>query len=300
MANTMLDAIDAGHGYNTADKRTTPMTVDIEFTGDGAVDVKKGDRIREHVANVGVAMLLEAELIRCGFQIYRSAYNDSNAFDDEDIALETRQKNIKLKKADYSISVHFNAFGDGNTFNDANGISTYIHSINERVKDSNKLAELVQKELSVDNPQTNRGVQKGSFAMVNCIAMGTKASILVELACMKNEFEAVNYMGYWKYWKACAVRICKGFCNYTGVTYVEEKKVLYTVQAGAFKYEANAIAMQKLIQKEGFKDAYVKKDTINGAAIFRVQIGVYAVKKNAENVVKKLTALNIAAFYKQL
>lgn len=51
----MRIAVDAGHGSNTVGKRTPPMPVDIDFNGDGIIDVKKGDSIREHIANTGVA-----------------------------------------------------------------------------------------------------------------------------------------------------------------------------------------------------------------------------------------------------
>jgi N-acetylmuramoyl-L-alanine amidase len=46
-------AVDAGHGFNTAGKWTSPMPQDIDFENDGVIDVEKGTAIREHIANVG-------------------------------------------------------------------------------------------------------------------------------------------------------------------------------------------------------------------------------------------------------
>ena len=63
----MLINVDAGHGSNTAGKRTPPLPSAIDIDKDGKVDIKKGEQYREHYANVGVASLLVEELQRCGF-----------------------------------------------------------------------------------------------------------------------------------------------------------------------------------------------------------------------------------------
>lgn len=57
--------------------------------------------------------------------------------------------------------------------------------------------------------------------------------------------------------------ICKGVCNYYGVTYkVEEKQEtgkLYRVQVGAYSKKANAEAMLAKLKKAGF-DGFIKED----------------------------------------
>ena len=85
-------AIDAGHGSNTAGKRTP-------------------DGFREHWINVACASFCEQALRRCGIDVLRVAWDDNNAKDDEDVALSTRQKLIKANKCDASVSFHANAAG---------------------------------------------------------------------------------------------------------------------------------------------------------------------------------------------
>ena len=209
--------IDCGHGSNTAGKRTPPMPQDIKNDN---IIVKKGEQYREHYANVGVANFLVKELERCGFDTMRTGWDDGNAFDDSDTALKTRQSAIAKAGCDYSISIHFNAFGDGKTFNSANGVGIYIHD--KHPGQSAKLAKIVLDKLTEGTKQANRGVTKASLAMCNCNSMDVKAAILVELAFMTNLREATELMANKEYWKECAQEICRGVCEYTGIKYVPE------------------------------------------------------------------------------
>lgn len=215
----MLINIDAGHGTNTAGKRTPPMPETIKVND--KITIKKGEQFREHIANVGVAYYLEKELLRCGFQTMKTGWNDANAYDDEDIALSARQTAIAKANCDYSISIHFNAYGDGNSFNSAEGIGIYIH--NKYSGQSKKLADIVLKHLVQGSNQKNRGVSPESLAMCNCNDMDVKGAILIELAFMTNKREAVELMANEAYWKESAVEIAKGLCEYTGIKYIPEK-----------------------------------------------------------------------------
>ena len=214
-------AIDAGHGTNTAGKRTPPFPQDVKVNG--KIIVKKGEQFREHIANVGVAFLLEQELKRCGFNTMRTGWNDDNAYDDPDTPLADRQKAIKKAKCDYSISIHFNAYGDGKSFNSAEGVGIYIHDKHPGA--SKELAETVLKQLVKGTKQKDRGVTPAALAMCNCSKMGTKAAILVELAFMTNLNEATTMMANEAYWKESAIEIAKGICKYTGIEYVPEEYI---------------------------------------------------------------------------
>lgn len=220
MVDSMKIAVDAGHGYNTSGKRTPPVPTDIDFNKDGKADVKKGDSIREHVAAVGVAYLLVQELKRCGFTTVMTGFNDDNPKDDPDTPLTERQVTIRNAKCDYSVSIHYNAYGDGTSFNSAEGVEIYIH--NAYSGKSESLAKSVLKYLVQGTKQTNRGINKQALAMCNCKNLGTKASILCELCFMTNEREALQMMGSSAYWKEAAQEICKGICEYTKVKYVSE------------------------------------------------------------------------------
>jgi N-acetylmuramoyl-L-alanine amidase len=213
--------IDAGHGTNTAGKRTPPFPREIKINN--KLTVKKGEQFREHIANVGVAFLLEQELKRCGFETFRTGWNDNNAFDDPDTPLAERQRAIAKANCDYSVSIHFNAYGDGKSFNSAEGIGIYIH--NRYQNRSKKLAETVLKHLTQGTKQKNRGVTSSSLAMCNCNNMDVKAAILVELAFMTNLREATELMASEQFWKECAVEIARGLCEYIGFKYIPESYI---------------------------------------------------------------------------
>ena len=190
-------AVDAGHGANTAGKRTP-------------------DGYREHWINVASASFCEKALIRCGINVVRVAWDDTNAKDDEDVALTTRQKIIKANHCQVSVSFHANAYGNG--WNDAQGVETLIS--NKYPADSRALANIVQSYLVQGTPQKNRGVKTQSLAMCNCNALGTKAAILVEIGFMTNKVEA-DLMKTDKFCKEQAEEVAHGIRDYLGVKYIK-------------------------------------------------------------------------------
>lgn len=194
----MKVAIDAGHGSNTAGKRTP-------------------DGYREHYANVRVAHFFAKAMERCGIEYIKTGWNDEIATDDEDTALSTRQLIIKNAKCDYSVSFHFNAYSSG--WNSASGIETHISD--KAPKDSLRLANLVQAQLIKGTVQKNRGVKKSALAMCNCNSMNTKASILIECGFMTNKAEA-ELMKSDVFCKECAEETARGFCEYLNIPYKEE------------------------------------------------------------------------------
>lgn len=214
--------VDAGHGSYVAGKRTPPMPFDIDVNEDGITDIKKGDQYREHYANVGVAKFLVQELMRCGFQTTKSGWDDDNAYDDSDMALSSRQAIVVSNKCEYSVSIHFNAYGDGKSFNSAEGVGIYIHD--KYAEQSEKFAKVILRYLTRGTKQRNRGIKKQALAMCNCNSLNTKAAIICELAFMTNKREATKLMASEAFWEESAKEICKGICEYTGVKYIEKKE----------------------------------------------------------------------------
>ena len=193
--------IDAGHGSNTPGKRTP-------------------DGYAEHWFNVDVAVKLAEAFDRCGIEYTKTGWNDSNAKDDVDVSLTKRQKQIKDSGCDLSISIHYNAYGDGKSYNNAQGLDVFVSDKNDCIGDSINFANKVHAELVKGTKQNDRGVKRKALSMVNCKLMGTKAAILCELGFMTNEFEA-KLMQNPDFILECAEEICRGTCNYIGVTYVE-------------------------------------------------------------------------------
>lgn len=199
-------AVGAGHGSSTAGKRTP-------------------DNYLEHWINVDVADFLEDELLRCGFEVVKIAWDDADATDDPDVPLATRQAQVKSAKCDVSVSCHANAHGNGKVYTSGQGVETLIHNNTAYVGDSRSLAEKVQSYLIKGTAQKNRGVKTQSLAMCNCIAMGTKASILVEIGFMTNEYESA-LMKTQAFCLECAQEIAQGICEYFGVDYVKGSLVI--------------------------------------------------------------------------
>lgn len=199
-------AIDTGHGSNTAGKRTP-------------------DGYREHWINVKTAYYLEYVLNQLGIETVRIAWNDTNATDDIDVPLSTRQNQIKQAGCDYSVSLHANAFGDGKSYNSAEGVSTHIHNNSAYLKDSLRLAQCIQRNITQGTKQRDRGVVRQSLAMCNCKTMNTKASCLVEIAFMTNKREA-DLMKTDAFCKEQAVDIARGIIEYLNI--VEDIKIPLT------------------------------------------------------------------------
>ena len=219
----MRIAIDAGHGYNTGGKRSPEFvkTVTHKYAGH-TVTVLRGECLREHVANAGVAYYLARELERCGVDVFKSAWSGIDGTKDlTDPAINIRQLAIKRAKCDLAISLHFNA-NDDNKFDGGKGCETFYHSVTSKVGDGKAFATVIQDQVAnTFKSQTNRGVKNSSkFGMCNSVGMGVKAACLVELAFMTNQFECENYFANPHAWYKYAVSIAKGVCSYSGNKYV--------------------------------------------------------------------------------
>lgn len=194
----MLLAIDSGHGSSTAGKRSV-------------------SGYREHWSNTMVASYFAAAMDRCGVKYIKTGWDDDNSMDDADTLLNIRQKQIKNAGCDYVISFHFNAAGDGKTYNSGQGVETLIS--NSYPGDSKRLAECIQKYLIQGTPQKNRGVKTQSLAICNCNTMKTKAAVLIECAFMTNEYEE-QLMKSKEFCQECAEETAQGFCEYAGIKYI--------------------------------------------------------------------------------
>lgn len=191
-------AIDAGHGSETAGKRHP-------------------DGYREHYSNVYISYYLHQILNKNGIETLKISWDDDNAHDDTDVALGTRQAQIKSWGATISVSIHANAAGNGVDYHSGNGIETFWHSVASKAgEDSEKLAKLIQDQVIKGTSQTNRGVKRANFAMCNCTAMGTKASVLIETAFMTNQKES-DLLKTDAYWRETAKEIAQGIFNYFGI-----------------------------------------------------------------------------------
>lgn len=230
-------AIDAGHGSQTAGKRTP-------------------DGLKEHIINVKTAYYCEQYLKSKGIETVRIGWDDTNSTDDADVSLSTRQKQIKNAKCDYSVSCHANAYGSG--WNSANGVETLISNVASYQKDSLKFAQCIQNRLIQGTKQTNRGVKKQSLAMCNCKAMGTKASCLIEIGFMTNKVEAGS-MKTDAFCKEQGEDIAKGICDYLGIknTSTSSSSTTTTPQSSSVKFLHNGIDYSPVFNPTYYTNKYV-------------------------------------------
>lgn len=235
-----LIAVDSGHGFQTAGKRT--HAIPEPWYGK-----KKDDVIHEKEFNKPTAEYLIAALDRCGFD----TINVSPGTDD--VSLKARYTAANNAKADAFVSKHYNA-KDGK-WGKQNGIETII-SQNASEK-SKQLAKLVQAELVKEHRRTDRGVKTDiaqSGINIAVLRHTNMPAILTESGFMDNLEEAKTMLDP-EFQKADAEATCRGVCKFFGVTYVpekENKEVVYRVQVGAFSNRDNAIAARTRLKSLGY------------------------------------------------
>lgn len=193
-------AVGDGHGEKTAGKRTPNGYKENFFN-----NATKTHFIRE-MKRHGITMLdVSPEL--------------------EDISLK-----IRVARANKGIngvipiaftSIHFNAFGDGKTYNEAQGIETLYYKGSSKGK---KLAQLHQEQLIKGTKQVNRGIKEVSNIYV--IKYTKMPADLIECGFMTNKKEA-ELMQDVNFQLECAIEIAKGSLKYLGITWKEEKKEKY-------------------------------------------------------------------------
>lgn len=185
--------IDAGHGPNTAGKRTPD------------------DSMREFHFNSVVARYVRDEL--AGYETAaggKVTVKFTHADDgSRDVPLTERVAVANSWPADVFVSIHANAYGDG--WNDANGIETYTAIVCSAT--STKLAAAVQKALIAETGLRDRGVKKADFTV---IAKTTMPAILAECGFMTNRTEAALLKSE-AYRKKCAVAIVAGMVEVYGL-----------------------------------------------------------------------------------
>jgi len=244
-------AIDAGHGSKTAGKRTP-------------------DNYLEHYINVKSAYYCEQYLQKHGVATFRVGWDDTNATDDPDVALSTRQRQVKNAGCTHSISFHANAHQS--VWNSANGVETLIHSNSSYIKDSLAMATKIQARLVQGTKQKNRGVKKQALAMCNCVAMNVRAACLVEIGFMTNKEEAA-LMKTEMFCKEQGEDAAKGFLDYVGIKVdnsvstpmtnsptVTVSSNTYVVQKGDTLSkigQKTGVAWKKIAELNGIKFPYV-------------------------------------------
>jgi N-acetylmuramoyl-L-alanine amidase len=218
--------LDAGHGYNTAGKRSPNGMREYEFSRKVALFAKN---LLEAYENVTVYF----------------AHSDKM-----DVPLTNRTNAANNLKVNAYVSIHANAYGE--TWNDAGGIETYTYT--SKPKEATELAQKVQKYLITLTDLRNRGVKTANFHVLRETKM---TAILVECGFMTNQKEA-SLMLTEDFQKKCAEAIVKGIAEQYHLvkkasTPPAQISGLYKVQVGAFQDRANAEELVKKLKANGFE-----------------------------------------------
>lgn len=200
--------LDAGHGYETAGKRTPDGMREYEFTRAVAIFAKE--------------MLSKYE----NTQVYFS-HSDTR-----DVPLRERTDMAKKLGVDIIVSIHANAYGS--TWNSSNGIETFVDTTKPKI--ALQLAEKVQDNLIKLTGLSNRGVKTGDLHMVREPRIVGINAILVECGFMTNHKEA-ELLKSDSYRKTCAKAIVNGLVVQYGLKLIVVKPVVIPVVKEEVKIE---------------------------------------------------------------
>lgn len=269
--------LDAGHGYNTVGKRSIDGMREYEFT--------------RQVAAFASEILSTYQDVTVYF-----AHSDSG-----DVPLQERTNSANRLNVDTYVSIHANAYGT--TWNDANGIETYVYTTNHQ--ETYQLAQKVQSNLVALTSLRDRGIKVANFHVLRETKM---PAILVECGFMTNRNEAA-LMRTEAFQRNCAQAIVNGLAAQynlikkptapapTSITpppasnpTSPPKSGLFKVQAGAFSERKNAEEHVNKLKSDGF-EAFVFTEGLH-----KVQAGAFSERKNADDLVARLKAKGYQAF----
>ncbi len=253
--------LDAGHGYQTAGKRSPDGFREYEFNRKAAIYARG---LLANYQNVNVCF----------------AHSD-----DRDVPLKERTNQANSLKVDVYVSIHANAYGSG--WNDACGLETYVYLTMPR--EALQLAEKIQRHLAAMTGLHSRGVKTADFHVLRETKM---TAVLAECGFYTNRNEAALLQTD-AYQKTCANAIVQALAAQYQLK--ESKPApspsgLFKVQAGAFAKKSNADQLVKRLQAAGF-------DAVSFCAIdiYKVQTGTFSEKNNAEALAQRLRAAGFDA-----
>ncbi len=161
--------------------------------------------------------------LRCGFRVY-DAHPESS-----DTAVSRRVARINARSPSLVVTFAYNAYGDGVTFNNANGYIVFYERASYRPTQSRLLAYDISTGLSQTLETKNLGV--GTLTDVGILSSVRCPSVLVEAGFMTNLTEAkLMYDDDWC--EAVGEGATRGVCAYTGVDFVNPYKYYPTLRRG--------------------------------------------------------------------
>ena len=273
-----LVAIGAGHGINTAGKRSVKLSSDLYI--DGVLIRKKGQTIKEYEWNKAVSEYLAAALKRCGINTMYTADMTGKT----DIPLNSRANTANKKGADILISNHYNAIGSCQAWQSRVKGLLVLRTKNASSK-SIRLGKLAVKHLEKDiNYEYSYGLMRDvdmSGFTLAILRQTTMPAILIEYGFMDYWNEAKLMLDK-KHQEKCAEAVCKAVCEYFGVTYIAEKQGANKTKYVKILKDINIHSKPdfdaaNVIGKVTAGGAYTVVETIKrtGTDMYKLKSGVY-------------------------
>lgn len=178
---------------------------------------------------------------------------------DEFVSLQERTKRANAAKADLFISLHRNSF----TNSTANGVEIWVYTT-AGSSDVTAATEVLF-ELDEVGIQSNRGVKKGNYHVLRESAM---ASMLIELGFISNSIDNKLFDENLTEYMAAIV---KGVCTYFGETYDDYSEI----------------------------EGDIDETEVSHTNWYKVQVGAFTVKSNAEAFLENVKSMGLKAFMVQ-
>lgn len=169
-----------------------------------------------------------------------------------DTSIATRVARVNRQNLTLLVTFGYNAFGSGNNFNSAQGISVFYSARNVNANMSRMLSEDIYEKLIQGTNQRGRGVSSladvGVLQSVNC------TSTLIEPGFMTN-FDEAKLMIDPDYQTEVAEETCAGVCEFLNVAYIARNNLsnyptLRTGSSSNFVY-----LLQLLLNQYGYSIA---------------------------------------------
>lgn len=255
--------LDAGHGINTAGKRT--------LNGSSGI-------IKEWSMNDAVVRYIADFLNDYDVDVYRT--DDTTGV--RDIPLKERVNRCNSINPDLFISIHHNAAGT-TTWNKATGVEVYYHTYG--TTEDKKLCNIIAPKLSKATGLRNRGVKHAKFTVLTC----KSTAVLVEGGFMDSKLD-YDVITSEKNQKNYAVAVAESIVEFLKLKkkVVAAPKQFYQVIVGSYLDRANANVIKAKLEKENYIGVWINAASKDNRIYYQVICGSYSKRENAEEIKQKL------------
>ncbi len=162
--------------------------------------------------------------VRCGFRVY-DAHPEIT-----DTSVGTRVRRVNSVGASLCVTFAFNAYGNGQSFNNANGYIVFYSRNGFRPTQSRLLCYDISASLSQTLPTKNLGV--GTLTDIGILESVRMPSALIEGGFMTN-FNEAKLMLNPDFATALGEGACRGVCEFLDVEFVEREGTYPTISRGS-------------------------------------------------------------------